>query len=145
TIVPLKVLENVIAEGRPGTLIPPFLKTDGGPLTPEQVLLMVFEIKGLGYRLVDKADGTGKSVEADFGDPNFKPAWARPEAPAQLVPSYKVPADAKAGDWQAGKKVFQSACAGCHGQDGLGGSKGAVNDPVFLSLISPQALRRLII
>ena len=41
--------------------------------------------------------------------------------------------------------MFAQACAGCHGKNGEGGSVGAVNDVSFLTLISDQALRRLVI
>jgi mono/diheme cytochrome c family protein len=46
--------------------------------------------------------------------------------------------------------VFVQACAVCHGDNGRGVHKDdrltlVINDPVFLALISDQALRRIII
>jgi mono/diheme cytochrome c family protein len=69
------------------------------------------------------------------------------------VPSY-LPAPDAVGNRENGVKVFARACASCHGDRGQGGnysgkpdgrSVGAINDPVFLALISDQALRRLVI
>ena len=47
-------------------------------------------------------------------------------------------------------QVYQRACAGCHGPNGTGSEQNgsirrAINVPAFLSLISNQALRRIII
>jgi mono/diheme cytochrome c family protein len=126
-IVPDSVLATVIAQGRPGTPMPAFAQSRGGPLTDAQVKVL--------------AEG-------------LKPLWGRPHAqqgkekekekePAP-VPGYLV---AQRGETSRGTKVFQRACAGCHGDDGAGMDDGAgpLHDPAFLALISDQALRRLAI
>ena len=43
--------------------------------------------------------------------------------------------------------VFARACAVCHGERGQGlrEGDGAIHDPVFLALVSDQALRRYVI
>ena len=45
-----------------------------------------------------------------------------------------------------GARAQEEACAGCHGENGRTESRpGSVNERAFLSLLSPQVLRRLII
>jgi mono/diheme cytochrome c family protein len=116
-IIPEAALRQVIRTGRPGTPMPAFAHARGGTLTDQQVEALV---KGL------------------------KARWADAKASAQGVPSYRPPPGI-AGDPRQGAKVFARACAGCHGDDGQGGSHGAINQPAFLGLISDQALRRLVI
>jgi mono/diheme cytochrome c family protein len=42
--------------------------------------------------------------------------------------------------------VYAASCAGCHGAEGRGGSKGGpVVDPAYLALVSDQALRTAVI
>lgn len=112
---------KVLREGRPGTVMPSFLKEKGGSLTAD-------EIDKLAGRLLTRWP-KAKSVEG--------------------VPSYK-PVMKNERDLIAGQKVFDRACKGCHGDEGVGGkfdgkAVGAINDHAFLSLTSDQALRRLII
>jgi mono/diheme cytochrome c family protein len=119
SIIPEKDLEKVIAEGRAGTLMPAFAEKQGGPLTEAQVKVMVTEIKG-----------TAQS-----------PRWGTPEG-RKDAPAYigKAP-----GSKDRGQKVFERACASCHGDYGQGDTSGAINDPSFLALMSDQVLRRIII
>jgi cytochrome c oxidase cbb3-type subunit 3/ubiquinol-cytochrome c reductase cytochrome c subunit len=47
---------------------------------------------------------------------------------------------------EQGRTLFASACSQCHGANGKGSAKaGAVNDSAFLTLMSDQALRRIVI
>jgi cytochrome c oxidase cbb3-type subunit III len=120
-IVPDDELRRVVADGRPGTLMPAWLRDKGGPLTAEQVEVL--------------ATGIKKQKE-------WSPANAGPDIPPYLSED--------AGDKEAGIRMFATACARCHGEQGQGRrtngkGPGAVNDPAFLALLSNQALRRLII
>jgi mono/diheme cytochrome c family protein len=115
-IVPDEELRRVIADGRPGTLMPAFLKEKGGTLTAEQVRIL--------------ADG-------------IKPLWGSREPPAESTPPYLGPDSG--GNRETGARVFARACAGCHGAEGKGGYAGAINDFAFLALSSDQVLRRYII
>lgn len=129
-IVPEEELLMIVAGGRKGTLMPAFggrpahaahqdgkAVIVGGALTAEQVKVLAKKIHS---------------------------TWGKMDAPPKDAPAYK--ADDKAGNKEAGAKVFARACAGCHGKDGAGGEKtGAVNDPDFLALLSDQVLRRIII
>jgi mono/diheme cytochrome c family protein len=114
-IVPDDVLTRLVAEGRPGTPMPGFARSKGGPLTDPQVRVL--------------AEG-------------LKARWAKPLDVAEAPPAYRA---AGGGPGDRGSGVFARACAGCHGEMGEGDSAGGLNDPAFLSLISDQALRRLAI
>ena len=115
-IVPDSVLHNVIAEGRPGTPMPAFAESRGGTLTAAQVQVLAAGIKR-------HWSGSGEPGSAE------PPAYAA------------AGGDAK-GTTERGARVFERACAGCHGSRGEGDEAGAINDRSFLALISDQALRR---
>jgi mono/diheme cytochrome c family protein len=117
-IVPDKTLLEVVTNGRPGTPMPPFAKDKGGSLTAEEIKII--------------AEG-------------IKPAWKPAGPPRQGVPPYRAEG---AGDKDGGLAVFTMACATCHGNDGEGKSDkrgGAIHNQTFLTLISDQALRRIVI
>jgi mono/diheme cytochrome c family protein len=120
-IVPDAELLRVITEGRAVTpaqksLMPAFARDRGGPLTDAQVKVVAEGIK--------RRWGGG----APTGEP---PPYLPPREP---------------GDKERGAKLFDLACAACHGDDGKGAEQaGAVNEPSFLALISDQALRRIVI
>jgi cytochrome c oxidase cbb3-type subunit III len=124
-IVPDEELRRVVTDGRQGTLMPAWSTAKGGPLTEKQVEILAAGIKK-------------------------QKQWAPPAKIEGEIPSY---ISAGGGDKEAGAKVFATACAGCHGEQGRGGVKldgkekaiGAVNDAAFLALLSDQALRRLVI
>ena len=118
-------LLRVITNGRAvspaqKTPMPAFLRSQGGPLTTEQVAVLAHGIKQRW--------------------PALKPA------PSSLPP-YRAAATAGGGQKSVGAGVFGRACAGCHGSEGQGGKNrereiGALHDQAFLALISDQALRR---
>jgi len=119
-LVPDSVLERVITAGRPGTPMPAFARDKGGALTDAQV----------------KALAVG-----------IKPRWGVTGQKIDNAPLYQV---SGAGSHDRGAVVFAQACAVCHGDNGRGVPKdhrmvNVINDPVFLALISDQALRRIII
>jgi cytochrome c oxidase cbb3-type subunit 3/ubiquinol-cytochrome c reductase cytochrome c subunit len=59
-------------------------------------------------------------------------------------PPYKA---AKLADPAHGQQVYTTYCASCHGAAGASGKSkaGSVTDPVFLSLVSDQVLRTVVI
>lgn len=123
SIVPDAELLRVIGEGRPGTPMPAFAREHGGTLNAAQVSALA---KGL------------------------KSHWLAQVSVSAPLPSYvddEPNASARSSEnTERGKQAFARACAACHGEFGQGTSKaGAVHDPVFLGLISNQALRRIII
>jgi len=124
-IISREQLAGVVQDGRPDTPMPPFSKEQGGPLTHEQIEVLV---EGILSRW--KAD---KSVQ---GSP---PVYAQPASEGVPV-----------GNVERGATLFGRACAACHGANGLGTVRDGVtvnviNSSAFLSLISDQALRRIII
>lgn len=117
SIVSDSVVLGLISEGRPGTPMPGFSRSSGGPLTDEQV----------------KALAAG-----------LKPRWKPARQTHAEIPPYSAGASSSSGDKDRGLKVFTRACAPCHGANGEGNpdQAGAINDPAFLALISDQCLRR---
>jgi mono/diheme cytochrome c family protein len=126
-LIPDELLECVIAEGRPGTLMPAFAEAEGGHLTAEQIKIL--------------AEGIKPHGEAAEPAPKGAPPYLLARVQRDGV---------GAGDTDEGFMVFARACASCHGDKGQGGQYGdkkvgAINDPDFLALISDQALRRYVI
>ena len=121
-MVPTERMRQLIATGIPGTAQPAFALSAGGPLTDQQIDVLVQGIKD---------------------------RWQRPDVVADYqVPTYAAnPASSgNAASIDRGRAVFAAACAGCHGQDGRGGPKGgAVADPSYLALVSDQHLRTTVI
>lgn len=119
-------LLRAIRDGRDGTPMPAFSQQYGGALTDAQINALAAGIK--------------RQWKAAEDAPDSLPAYARSEND-----SPKLLAD----DPQRGADVFALACAECHGTSGVGekggGTRGAIQEPAFLSLISNQALRRIII
>jgi cytochrome c oxidase cbb3-type subunit III len=115
-IVPREVMHKVIEEGIRGTAMPGYSDKAGGMLTDEQINILVDGIYG----------------------------WAKGhEAPADNLPPYSAPL----GDAERGEAVFAQDCAGCHGAEGEGvkGKAGSVVDATYLSLVSDQYLRTVVI
>jgi mono/diheme cytochrome c family protein len=121
-VVPRERLRHVIVDGVPGTAQPPFALSAGGPLTDQQIDVLVAGIE----------DG-----------------WRRPGAVAgQPIPPYDGgrASGGEPGNADRGRGVFASACARCHGDDGRGSPRGGgVVDPSYLALVSDQHLRTTVI
>lgn len=118
---------NIVENGVPHRLMPAFAAGGGGLLTGAQVQGIV---NGMMTR------------------------WTKPGVlNGANAPGY---AAASAGNAAQGKAVFQTYCARCHGTDGKGipgnsaadASKtavGSIVDPTYLSLISSQGLRDIVV
>lgn len=116
-IVDDDTLRTVISKGRPGTAMSAFAQKEGGMLTDQQVNAI---IRGIRER------------------------WSKPNAlGGDVAPPYA--AELK-GDAALGQSVYAPFCASCHGADGKGGPKaGSIVDLAYLSLISDQGLRTIVI
>ena len=117
-------LEMIVGGGEKGTLMPAFAKEFGGMLTDEQVDAIV----------------QGMLRE-----------WTHPvQFASAALPSF----DDAPGNAGNGQKTFETACARCHGDDGTGGRQArpqqgatpfSIVDSTYLSLISDQSLRSIVI
>jgi cytochrome c oxidase cbb3-type subunit 3 len=116
-IVDDATLRSTISKGRPGTAMSAFAQREGGMLTEQQIDAIV---RGIRER------------------------WSRPNAlGGDTAPAYAANLPGDAGRGQA---VYASFCASCHGEGSAGGPKaGSVVNPSYLSLITDQGLRTLVI
>jgi cytochrome c oxidase cbb3-type subunit 3 len=108
-------MHRVIAGGVPGTAMPPSAQSAGGSLTDQQIDILIAGIRK---------------------------SWAGAPGAGAGAPPYSGPA---AGDSSSGAQVYAANCQSCHGPDGKGGSAGSVVDASYLSLVSNQYLRTIVI
>jgi cytochrome c oxidase cbb3-type subunit III len=111
------VIRKVIVNGVHGTAMPAFARNAGGMLTDKQIDVIV--------------DG-------------MRSRWSRPGVGSGAnLPSYAARSE---GSPVQGEVVYKTYCESCHGPGGRGGSKGsAITDDSFLTLISDQGLRTIVI
>jgi cytochrome c oxidase cbb3-type subunit 3 len=108
-------IRRVTAQGVSGTAMPAFAQSSGGMLTDEQISAIVAGLRS-----------------------KFEKHGALDIAP----PSYST----TPGDPQHGANVYDTYCLSCHGAAGRGGSRaGSIVDQSFLSLVSDQYLRTIVI
>jgi len=144
-IVPEEDLRQIITTGRANTLMPAFAMENGGALTGPQIQVLVKEIKGIPYKVAEKKTGGADRLEVAADAHGIAPKWGTPATAAHDVPAYRAPPN-RPGNKEKGAAVFARACAGCHGSHGQGDeARGAINDRVFLALLSDQVLRRYVI
>jgi cytochrome c oxidase cbb3-type subunit 3 len=113
-----QVLHQTVANGLPGTLMPAFAISAGGSLTDQQVDALVHGMRA---------------------------AWYKPGTPdGPPPPPYKASVTVNSAH---GQQVYTSSCASCHGGPNTGsqGKAGSILDPAFLSLVSNQTLRTVVI
>jgi cytochrome c oxidase cbb3-type subunit III len=91
--IPKESLRSVIEHGRAGTAMPAWARDEGGPLTPEEISLLV--------------DGMERN-------------WAKgAKLRGATLPAYE--GGTAAGDAARGKKLFLRGCFACHAKGGLAG------------------------
>jgi cytochrome c oxidase cbb3-type subunit 3 len=113
-----QVLHQTVANGLPGTLMPAFAISAGGSLTDQQVDALVHGMRA---------------------------AWYKPGTPdGAPPPPYKASMIINSAH---GQQVYASSCASCHGgiNTASQGKAGSILDPAFLSLVSDQTLRTIVI
>ena len=110
-------MRSVASKGRAGTAMSAFAQKEGGMLTDAQVDSIV---RGIRQR------------------------WSNPGAVAGVtLPPYQA---SGAGDVQRGEAAYNTFCASCHGVGDKGGPKaGSVLNPAYLSLMTDQGLRTIVI
>jgi len=116
-IVDDDTLRTTISKGRAGTAMSAFAQKEGGMLTDEQVNSIIHGIRE---------------------------RWSKPNVLVNVaVPVY---AANTSGNPQQGQAVYATYCVSCHGTADKGGPKaGSVINPSYLSLISDQGLRTIVI
>jgi cytochrome c oxidase cbb3-type subunit III len=116
-IVDDNTLRDTISKGRSGTAMSAFSQKEGGMLTDEQINSIIGGIR---------ERWGNSSVLSDVPHPPY--------------------AAAAPGNPQRGEAVYATFCASCHGVGEKGGPKaGSVTNPSYLSLISDQGLRTIVI
>ncbi len=116
-IVDDDTLRNTISKGRTGTAMSAFAQKEGGMLTDQQISAIIHGIR------------------QRWSQPNVLSGVAAPPYAAKLP-----------GNPQPGQAAYNTFCAKCHGNGNHGGPKaGSVTNGAYLSLISDQGLRTLII
>lgn len=109
-------IRRVVALGVRGTAMPPFALSGGGSLTDNQIDIVI------------------KSMRT---------SWGGAAKVAEGAPPY---ANTQAGDASRGAQVYAANCQSCHGADGKGGpTAGSIVDASYLSLVSNQYLRTIVI
>jgi cytochrome c oxidase cbb3-type subunit 3/ubiquinol-cytochrome c reductase cytochrome c subunit len=110
-------MRSVISKGRPETAMSAFAQKEGGMLTDAQVDAIIHGIRQ---------------------------RWSNPSAVSGVtLPPYAANAG---GDAQRGQAVYGKFCASCHGDGEANGPKaGSVLIPAYLSLITDQGLRTIVI
>jgi cytochrome c oxidase cbb3-type subunit 3 len=116
-IVDRDALRRTIAQGVHGTPMPAFAQSAGGMLTEKQIDVIASGIRS---------------------------HWSKPE----FLVGVKAPAYTSTlnGDANRGTADYKIFCESCHGPSGRGGPKGSsIVDTAFLSLVSDQGLRTIVI
>jgi cytochrome c oxidase cbb3-type subunit III len=123
-IIPETEFTRVVSEGRMATLMPAFARERGGELTDEQIGILVRGIRAKW----GSSEGMGPGPLPDY----------LAQAGTGEAPSPE--------NHEAALQVFSAVCGNCHGPRGQGGKEGgAIRNRAFLTLISDQALRRIVI
>jgi mono/diheme cytochrome c family protein len=109
------VIRRIVTTGVPGTPMPAFATSAGGMLTDKQIDSIVTGIR----------------------------SWAKPDQVSDTsIPPYVAEAP---GDPTHGAAVYATFCSSCHGPDGRGGKASSIVDGSYLSLVSDQQLRTIVI
>lgn len=116
-VVDETTMRKIIADGVPGTSMPPFAQSAGGSLTDRQI---------------------------DLISSGIRSRWSRPGIlDGANPPSYVAKSS---GDVQRGAASYRTYCSSCHGPQGQGGPKGSsITNDSFLALVSGQGLRTIVI
>ncbi len=116
-IVDDDTLRATISKGRPGTAMSAFAQKEGGMLTDQQIGAII------------------QGIRQRWGKPNVLTGISVPPYAA------KTP-----GNPQQGQTAYATFCASCHGEGDKSGPKaGSVTNRSYLSLISDQGLRTIVI
>ncbi len=112
-------LRSIITSGMPGTQMPAWAQSAGGMLTDAQVNALVSGMRKQ-WQKPDPFQGAAP------------PPFAQPIGPS---------AKSQAADVSQGHQLYQAHCESCH----TGHARQQLTSPIYLALVSDQALRSIII
>ena len=125
---------GTIANGRPGTAMPAWLQTNGGPLTEAQISNVVaFLHKLQNVPPLPAATPMPPAPTETPSPPNAPtPAPARPSNPGTPGPAALLK-----GDAARGRGLFGTYCATCHGPEGVQGVPNPGSDDGSVPVLNP--------
>jgi cytochrome c oxidase cbb3-type subunit III len=135
---------RVIRDGRAisptqKSLMPAFGLGEGAPLTPDQAKVWA-KLKEKSHAN-PRPQGPLTDEQIKVLAEGIRKRWGPPAS----VSHDFTEASTDRGDKDRGDRVFERACADCHGRQGSGGKHGDVNNPAVVGLLSDKALRRIAI
>lgn len=125
---------QTIANGRPGTAMPAWLVTNGGPLTNQEITNVVGFLHSL-QGLAALPSATPLPVEAT--ETPLPPGAPTPEPAIPSNPGPVGPAASLSGDAGRGQVLFGQICAGCHGPEGVQGIPNPGSDDGSVPVLNP--------
>ncbi len=96
-IIPEEELESIVTQGRNKTLMPAFATENGGVLTAAQIQVLVKQIKGIRYRIVEKQEGGVAKVDVVPDAGGISPKWGVLGKPPSGVPTYLAQSSSSKG------------------------------------------------
>lgn len=129
-----EVVSTTIANGIPGTEMPAWLQTQGGPLTEIQiddVIAYLHTLQG-----VTPLPTATPAPEEPTPTP-LPPAAPTPEPARPSEPGGPGPAGSMAGQVNQGQPLFGLYCASCHGPEGVQGIPNPGSDDGSVPVLNP--------
>lgn len=144
-------LRNIIANGMPGTEMPAWAQSAGGMLTDAQVDAIVAGMRREWLKpnafggatpppYAQPGSQTGAATSSQTGTASGDEA-ATHQGRARNAAGARIERAAAAGDAARGRQLYAAHCESCH----TGPARQQVTSPIYLSLVSDQALRSIII
>ena len=130
----LQAVIDTISNGRPGTLMPAWIISQGGPLNGAQVQSAATYLLSL-QNVPSILAAT--PVPQETAEAPAAPSAETPEPAVPSNPGNPGPATGLTGDATRGKPLFGAYCATCHGPEGTLGYPNPGTDDGFVPPLSP--------
>lgn len=144
-------LRNIVANGMPGTEMPAWAQSAGGMLTDAQVDAIVAGMR----KEWAKPNAFGGATPPPYAQPGSQTGArtgtqtgtmsgdeaATHQGRGRNTAGEPIKAGAAAGDAAHGQQLYAAHCESCH----TGPARQQVTSPIYLALVSDQALRSIII
>jgi mono/diheme cytochrome c family protein len=129
-----EVVSTTIAHGIPGTEMPAWLQTQGGPLTEIQIDHVIAYLHTL--QGVTSLPTATPAPEEPTATP-LPPGAPTPEPARPSEPGGPGPAASMAGQVNQGQPLFGLYCASCHGPEGVQGIPNPGSDDGSVPVLNP--------